>query len=368
MIFVRQGRGSDPSVAVATSKDFNPANIVPVKGAPAAGLTINIIDRIWVDAGAGNNDIEVLGKGRIPAFLKAGAGDNILIGGAGDDSLDAGAGQDIMRGGPGNNTYHKPFAVTVDGASADDIRHVGSAPSPFLAALSAVVRTPGQNLAGRIKDLGKGTYDVTLYFKGKPDVERVSWDGTWHDTNGHSPGYDGVAIKTDASGHVIAESWVVLYQLAFDEYLKDLGSPAANGTLALQALTGHDVTVTVLANNKTSNPDPAEAALAQALQSGEAVIALALDRNPARKLADGRVNEVLDDVVGIMASHYYTVTGIDADGTVHLWNPWGIDTVDDARNIDPVRAYNKTGNDKMDGNITMSWAQFRKLMKQFYVA
>jgi hypothetical protein len=42
--------------------------------------------------------------------------------------------------------------------------------------------------------------------------------------------------------------------------------------------------------------------------------------------------------------------------------------VDDARNIDPVRAYNKTGSDKMDAYLTMSWSQFRKVMKQSYVA
>jgi Ca2+-binding RTX toxin-like protein len=367
-IFIHQGRGSNPSVEVATSEDFNAASLVPIKGAPAAGLTINIVDRIWVDAGDGNNDVEVSGPGHSPAYLKAGAGDDTLVGGAGDDYLDGGAGRDILKGGPNHNTYKKVFTVFGDGADQDDIRHVSSAPSPFLAALSAVVRTPNQNLAGRVKDLGHNTFDVTLYLKGKPVIERISYDGTYYDVGGTGKGYDGVAVLNDSTGHVEAESWVILYQLAFNKYLKDLGSPAANGTLAMQALTGHDVTITVLANAKSPNPDPSEAALAQALQSGKAVIALALPENPARKLADGRINEVLDDTVGIMASHYYTVTQIDADGTVHLWNPWGKDTVDGARNIDPVRAYNKTGSDKMDGYLTMSWSQFRKLMKQFYVA
>jgi hemolysin type calcium-binding protein len=62
---------------------------------------------IVVNAGAGNDDIEVIelnGPVTIPVTMLGGAGNDTLVGGSGNDYLDGGAGNDTCAGESGSNT------------------------------------------------------------------------------------------------------------------------------------------------------------------------------------------------------------------------------------------------------------------------
>jgi len=77
-------------------------------------LTREDADNLVIDAGDGNDDIEVIGKGANGQRLtlkggsgndkiQGGAGNETIEGGSGNDAIDAGAGNDCIKGGSGND-------------------------------------------------------------------------------------------------------------------------------------------------------------------------------------------------------------------------------------------------------------------------
>jgi hypothetical protein len=65
------------------------------------------VKAITVNAGAGNDDVEVIelnGPVNIPTTMLGGAGNDTLVGGSGTDHIDGGAGNDVLAGEGGNDT------------------------------------------------------------------------------------------------------------------------------------------------------------------------------------------------------------------------------------------------------------------------
>ena len=69
---------------------------------------------VRVDAGDGNDHVDVSGAVSTPAALHGGAGDDVLSGGAGADRLYGGDGADVLSGGDGDDVL-----VTLGGGAAD---------------------------------------------------------------------------------------------------------------------------------------------------------------------------------------------------------------------------------------------------------
>src|SRR5207237_815531 len=56
---------------------------------------------------------------------------------------------------------------------------------------------------------------------------------------------------------------------------------------------------------------------------------------------------MIDATSNVVGSHAYTIVSVAADGTVRLYNPWGVDGY-------------KSVDGKNDGYVTVSWTAFKK--------
>ena len=77
-------------------------------------LTGSIVASLWIDAGDGDDTIDV--QTSISATIYGGFGDDTIIGGSGNDTIIGGLGDDTIRGGAGNDLF-----IWNDGDGADDI-------------------------------------------------------------------------------------------------------------------------------------------------------------------------------------------------------------------------------------------------------
>ena len=62
------------------------------------------VERIEVQLGDVGSDVRILAP--LPADIRGGAGDDLLIGGPAEDTIDGGGGQDVIGGGPGADELH----------------------------------------------------------------------------------------------------------------------------------------------------------------------------------------------------------------------------------------------------------------------
>lgn len=85
----------------------NPRQLDVITNGTTKSFTASSIKSITVNAGAGNDDVEVLelnGSITIPMTLLGGAGNDTLVGGSGNDYIDGGSGNDTIAGEAGINT------------------------------------------------------------------------------------------------------------------------------------------------------------------------------------------------------------------------------------------------------------------------
>lgn len=84
--------------------------------------------RVIVDAGGGDDRVELSGKFTVAAQLIGGDGNDVLIGGKGKDVLLGGAGDDQLLGGPGNDMlFGGDGADAIDGGGQNDLLVSGAA-------------------------------------------------------------------------------------------------------------------------------------------------------------------------------------------------------------------------------------------------
>ncbi|MFK8114092.1 MAG: choice-of-anchor Q domain-containing protein [Rubripirellula sp.] len=76
-------------------------NDIDVTGTPPGGFTA-----LAITSGDGNDDINVAQAVTIAAVIRGGAGDDVLRGGAGNDTIFGGAGNDVLIGGGGSDTQY----------------------------------------------------------------------------------------------------------------------------------------------------------------------------------------------------------------------------------------------------------------------
>jgi Ca2+-binding RTX toxin-like protein len=157
-LFVGGTTGND-SIVVSPSGNSG-AVTVTLNGASLG--TFQPTGRVVVYAQAGDDDVQVAGGVRLPAWLyggdgndrlKGGGGNNVLLGGAGDDLLVGGNDRDFLIGGTG--------ADRIVGNAADDILIAGvTAHDANEAALCAVLKEwtrTDKGYADRVADLMNGT-------------------------------------------------------------------------------------------------------------------------------------------------------------------------------------------------------------------
>jgi Ca2+-binding RTX toxin-like protein len=66
----------------------------------------NLVQSIRVDAGAGNDKVDLSASNYAPALVYGGDGNDTLVGGPGNDTLVGGSGSDVLTGNDGNDTLY----------------------------------------------------------------------------------------------------------------------------------------------------------------------------------------------------------------------------------------------------------------------
>jgi Ca2+-binding RTX toxin-like protein len=159
--------------------------------------------------GGSGNDTLIGGNG--DNYLYGGAGDDILIGGSDENYLDGGTGHDRLIGGSGVNTYHEDFASIYPTAGLDPTtiqQGRSSETNQFLTALTSVARSSPTDLQ-QISSLGSNNYNVPLFWNGSRENIKVSFNGTWTDSDPNP--------SEDVQGRIVGDSWVLLTWRAFTQ-------------------------------------------------------------------------------------------------------------------------------------------------------
>ena len=102
------------------SPDTSKLDVI-VNGATST-FALSSVKAVTVDAGGGNNDVEVIelnGPVNIPMTMLGGAGNDTLVGGSGNDCIVGGAGNDVLAGEGGNDTL-------IGGLGTDQLIDTGS--------------------------------------------------------------------------------------------------------------------------------------------------------------------------------------------------------------------------------------------------
>ena len=94
-----QGTPADDVITV----DVTPGRIKVNVNGEKKNFKTKGVKLIEVDAGAGNDDVQLGSKVRIAARLLGEAGNDTILGGGGNDQLNGGVGDDELRGGAGND-------------------------------------------------------------------------------------------------------------------------------------------------------------------------------------------------------------------------------------------------------------------------
>jgi hypothetical protein len=226
----------------------------------------------------------------------------------------------------------------------------GTSGSCFLVAtLSSLASTSWgrSKLEADLRYVGNYNYQVTLYQN--IDVRRmavlapitvtVSYNGTWNE-------------QTDCDESHPAQTgfWATLYLRAWEKEFNH-GNPPAEGDahLAMEQFSGQFDNSWSIGGNSRYALTPAS--LAAALSTGHPVTAWTCAYQ-----AKPQIN-----TTGLVASHVYSVLGIDARGNVTLRNPWGRDW----GSVDPHNPTHGLPSTKPpqgadDGVITIPWSEFSK--------
>ena len=252
------GTPSDDFVIVAQAggviQAFDGATgaVISVRG---RGPTVDAsaVRKIVVNAKAGNDTIRLdgpLGQGNapvlVPAVVRGGAGNDVLVGGQGNDRLTGGRGRDVLVGlagadkligGADVDTYadfYNPVQPAVGGFSARDFRPGSGDSRVILSTLKRMARTDSSSLAQRIAYLGRtadgqDVYRVALFGVDRTgplyqSTQTVAFNGIWNDTEA-MPTTDG-------------EFWAILYIRAVKQQAQQDGQNYQLASYVVPVLTG----------------------------------------------------------------------------------------------------------------------------------
>lgn len=110
----------------------NPRQLDVIVNGATQSFTASSVNSISVNAGSGNDDVEVLelnGPINVPMTLLGGSGNDTLVGGSGNDYIDGGAGNDTVAGEAGRNILIGGPGTNRLVSEGDDTLYQGNAPS-----------------------------------------------------------------------------------------------------------------------------------------------------------------------------------------------------------------------------------------------
>jgi len=109
----------------------NPRQLDVIVNGSTQNFTASSVNSVTVNAGSGNDDVEVLelnGPINVPMTLLGGSGNDTLVGGSGNDYIDGGAGNDTIAGEAGTNILIGDSGTNRLVSEGNDTIYQGNAP------------------------------------------------------------------------------------------------------------------------------------------------------------------------------------------------------------------------------------------------
>jgi len=109
----------------------NPRQLDVIVNGATQSFTASSVNSVTVNAGSGNDDVEVLelnGPINVPMTLLGGSGNDTLVGGSGNDYIDGGAGNDTIAGEAGTNILIGGSGTNRLVSEGNDTVYQGNAP------------------------------------------------------------------------------------------------------------------------------------------------------------------------------------------------------------------------------------------------
>lgn len=124
----------------------NPRQLDVIANGNTKSFAASSVKSITVNAGSGNDDVEVLelnGPINVPMTLLGGSGNDTLVGGSGNDYIDGGSGNDTIAGEAGTNILIGGSGTNRLVSEGNDTVYQGNAPSKVTpAAAQSTTPTP----------------------------------------------------------------------------------------------------------------------------------------------------------------------------------------------------------------------------------
>ena len=219
----------------------------------------------------------------------------------------------------------------------NDVKQGGLGDCYFMAGLAAVARTHPERIRNMIEDHGDGTFSVYLWkHNDQWDEAEYGADGEYEyvlsavcfkadvsfPAQGSDPAYADYGDTETVNGATVRELWPMILEKAFAQYK---GSWAGiEGGFSSTPMSFFSAEV-------VEDTDPTELT-AQELQ---ALFAQIVAEGRPAALGVPETNSAL----GIYGEHYYAFRGLDAEGRVLLYNPWGSSHPSRGLTMDEVRKY-----------------------------
>lgn len=315
------------------------------------------IDTIY---GGEGNDWLYGGYGNDKLF--GGSGTDMLIGGENDDFLDTGsASETTFEGGNGND--FNAYKTTVNGAATEDISQ-GNTGTCFILTSMGAVASRGVDLASRIKYIGLGKYNVSLFYRNvnggfSPTTVTVLFDGTLKtsDATPHTRGQEG-------------ESWTVIMMRALCQQLNVNQDTVVSGNQnpVLEALLGRSSGTVRWTDNVGPSQLLRDPVLEYLFQVGNALPTTVGTRNSDGELSSNVFYAHHAYVVkSVRISHFIyspVIMQMVPQYVVELYNPYGVD-------MKANRLQNGQGSfrgENSDGVLTITGWEFKRNFDEITLA
>lgn len=203
----------------------------------------------------------------------------------------------------------------------NDVKQGGLGDCYFMAGLAAVARVQPERIRNMIEDHGDGTYSVFMWrHNDQWDEVEYGADGTYDyvrtalrirvdgafPASGSDPAYADYGDEETVGGEKVRELWPMLFEKAYAQYRGSYGeieggySSTPMSFFSAEQVEDHDPTLMTVEELK---------ALFAQLEAEGRPAALGVPKSVSS--------------LGIHGNHYYAYWGLDAQGRVLLYNPWG---------------------------------------------
>lgn len=207
-----------------------------------------------------------------------------------------------------------PGEVVEDGISPDDVSQGYLANCWFIATLQSLALQQPELLEDAIGPRNPdGTYPVTIYVDGEPVVVNVTPEFPAEDGDpayADNPGRDGSDAPREL-WPLLIEKAVAQHHGSYEDLEWDWPSTA------MEVLTPHDVQTYDDSGWFDDIDLPSADSLRSTLEQGGSIV--------VTSSGDSDFSDAYQGEDALTKKHCYYVERIDADGTVHLRNPWGYD-------------------------------------------